>query len=100
LSDGTGNAAASIWHTNVWRFLDFHVDLLRQILEIAQRAKYEWREKAHQGHGLFLEIDKLADGQKILRPHDGSGLNKMADHCHIFNLTQIFDRVNPDVDEK
>lgn len=76
--------------------LGFDVGLLRRMLDQAGRAKYKWREKADKGRGLYLEIDTLPSGEKVFYLRDDHCFNKMADQILIFNLVQLFDRVNPD----
>jgi len=73
--------------------LGFQVSLLRTVLILVQDAKNEWREKAKRGVNLYLEIDMLPDGARLPHYHEGYWFNPNAELALIFNLTQLFERL-------
>jgi DNA-binding transcriptional MerR regulator len=73
--------------------LGFQVGLLRTILILVQDAKANWRKKAKQGVNLYLEIDMLPGGIRFPHYHEGNWFKADAELSLIFNLTQLFGRL-------
>jgi len=73
--------------------MGLQIALMRPALTLARHAKAEWREKAKRGVALFLEIDTMPNGKRFPHLHESNWFKEDADHALVFNLTQLFARL-------